>query len=136
MNSKPSNDAWLGEIAWNEQGLAPAIAQDAQTGQVLMMAWMNREALAKTADIGEAVYWSRSRQRLWHKGESSGHTQKISEIRLDCDADAILLSVSQTGGIACHTGREHCFYRQFTGEGWRTVDQVVKDPSEIYSEKS
>lgn len=136
MKLKPAGEDWLDQVAWNNDGLAPAIAQDENNGDILMMAWMNRAALAQTAELGEAVYWSRSRRKLWHKGETSGHTQHVSEIRLDCDADAIVLKVRQVGGIACHTGRVHCFYRQLTATGWENVDSVVKDPSEIYPEKS
>jgi len=124
--------AWLDSVNWNSDGLVPAIAQDAESGRILMMAWMNREALALTASQGEAVYFSRSRNKLWHKGESSGHTQKVREIRLDCDADVIVLQIEQIGGIACHTGRESCFYRVFNNGEWQTVDPVLKDPSEIY----
>ncbi len=123
---------WLDEIHWDDNGLIPAIAQDAQTGRILMMAWMNRESLALTAEKGEAVYWSRSRQQLWHKGETSGHTQKVLEIRLDCDEDVIVLRVEQLGGIACHTGRESCFYRVLKDQSWQTVDPVLKDPAAIY----
>ena len=132
----PTGESWLDEITWNEAGLLPVVAQDENSGEILMLAWMNRQALAKTAELGQAVYWSRSRQKLWHKGVTSGHTQWVSEIRIDCDADAIVLRVTQDGGIACHTGRVHCFYRQLTGDGWQIVDPVVKDPSEIYPEKS
>ncbi len=135
MNITPASDDWLDDVAWNESGLLPAIAQDDRSGDILMLAWMNRDALAKTAALGQAVYWSRSRQRLWHKGETSGHIQVISEIRLDCDADAIVLRVNQEGGIACHTGRVHCFFRRLNTNGWQIVDSVVKDPSEIYPEK-
>ncbi len=124
--------SWLDEIRWDEKGLAPAIAQDAKTGRILMVAWMNRESLALTAEKGEAVYWSRSRNKLWHKGEESGHVQKVKEIRLDCDEDVIVLQVEQQGGIACHTGRESCFYRVLRNGVWETVDPVLKDPSEIY----
>jgi phosphoribosyl-AMP cyclohydrolase len=123
---------WLNEVKWDEQGLVPVIAQDAKTGEVLMFAWMNREALAKTAELGEAVYWSRSRRKLWHKGEESGHVQKVLEIRKDCDDDVILLKVEQGGGIACHTGRRSCFYNRLEAEGWQTVEPVLKDPKEIY----
>jgi phosphoribosyl-AMP cyclohydrolase len=123
---------WLDEIRWDEKGLAPAIAQDAKSGRILMVAWMNRESLAQTAEKGEAVYWSRSRNKLWHKGEESGHVQKIKEIRLDCDEDVIVLQVEQKGGIACHTGRESCFYRVLRDGAWESVDPVLKDPSEIY----
>lgn len=124
---------WLDQINWNENGLVPAIAQDAATGRILMMAWMNREALALTAEKQEAVYWSRSRNKIWHKGESSNHTQKVLEIRLDCDEDVIVLQVEQAGGIACHTGRQSCFYRVFRDGEWVSLDPVLKDPSEIYS---
>ena len=123
---------WLDTVKWNADGLVPAIAQDADSGRVLMLAWMNREALRATLESGNAVYWSRSRRRLWRKGEESGHVQKVHEIRLDCDADAVLLRVEQVGGIACHTGRQHCFFRRYENGGWVEVDPVVKDPSEIY----
>ena len=123
---------WLDEIRFNADGLVPVIAQDAGTGRVLMLAWMNREALALTAEKNEAVYWSRSRQKLWHKGEESGHTQRVKEIRFDCDEDVILLKVEQKGGIACHTGRESCFYRRLEGDHWAEVDGVIKDPDQIY----
>ncbi len=123
---------WLDEIRWDEKGLAPAIAQDAASGRILMVAWMNRESLALTAEKGEAVYWSRSRNKLWHKGEESGHVQKVKEIRLDCDEDVIVLQVEQQGGIACHTGRESCFYRVLKNGVWEAVDPVLKNPSEIY----
>lgn len=128
-----TDDALLAPVKWNEQGLVPAIAQDWQTGQVLMVAWMNRQALQSTAQRGEAVYWSRSRQKLWHKGESSGHQQRVKEIRLDCDSDVILLKVEQLGGIACHTGRNSCFYRQWRDGQWQSVEPVLKDPSAIYA---
>ncbi len=124
---------WLDEIKWNDAGLVPAIAQDADTGENLMVAWMNREALAKTAESGHAVYFSRSRQKLWHKGEESGHQQVIKELRLDCDADVILLKVEQKGGIACHTGRKHCFYKVYNNGEWQVVEPVLKDPKEIYA---
>lgn len=127
---------FLEQVKWNEQGLVPAIAQDFKTGRVLMVAWMNREALTKTAAISEAVYFSRSRAKLWHKGEESGHTQKVHEIRLDCDADVIVLTIEQMGGIACHTGRESCFYRVLQDGDWQTVDPVLKDPNAIYGSKS
>jgi phosphoribosyl-AMP cyclohydrolase len=127
---------WLDELHWNSDGLIPTIAQDAKSGRVLMMAWMNRESLALTAEKGEAVYWSRSRGQLWHKGETSGHIQKIVEIRLDCDDDVIILQVEQLGGIACHTGRESCFYRVLNGNEWQEVDPVLKDPKAIYHSKS
>ena len=123
---------WLDEVKWAEDGLAPAIAQDAASGRVLMFAWMNREALSKTQQTGEAYYWSRSRGKLWHKGEESGHVQKVRSIRIDCDADVILLAIEQAGGIACHTGRESCFYRELIEGKWVTKDAVLKDPREIY----
>lgn len=126
------SDAWLDEIRWTDDGLVPAIAQDANSGRILMFAWMNREALARTAEIREAVYFSRSRGGLWHKGESSGHVQRVKEIRLDCDADVVLLRIEQAGGIACHTGRESCFFRRLEDGQWITVDEVRKDPKEIY----
>ena len=107
-----SNESWLNKVNWSEEGLVPAIAQDAESGDVLMVAWMNREALKQTAELGEAVYWSRSRRKLWHKGEESGHTQKVREIRLDCDEDVVLLKIEQVGGIACHTGRRSCFFQK------------------------
>ncbi|MYM63605.1 phosphoribosyl-AMP cyclohydrolase [Pseudomaricurvus sp. HS19] len=124
---------FLEAIRWTEDGLVPAIAQDAKTGRILMMAWMNRESLQLTADEGRAVYWSRSRQQLWRKGESSGHVQLVKEIRLDCDEDVIVLMVEQLGGMACHTGRESCFYRVLRDGQWQTVDPVLKDPKEIYA---
>src|SRR3989339_637660 len=123
---------WLDEIHWDDNGLVPVIAQEDSTGDVLMFAWMNREALALTAQKGEAVYWSRSRKRLWHKGEESGHVQKVKEIRLDCDGDAILLQIEQQGGIACHTGRESCFYKCLEKGKWVETDAVLKSPDEIY----
>ena len=126
------NTAWIDEIRFNENGLMPVIAQDASSGKVLMMAWMNRESLALTAEKGEAVYWSRSRNKLWHKGEESGHVQKIVEIRFDCDEDVLLIKVEQQGGIACHTGRESCFYRQLQDDKWVEVEQILKDPKDIY----
>jgi phosphoribosyl-AMP cyclohydrolase len=124
--------AWLDEVCWSVDGLVPAIAQDSDTGEVLMVAWMNRDALKRTAETGEAVYWSRSRDRLWRKGEQSGHVQKVREIRLDCDGDVLLLKVEQVGGIACHTGRRNCFFNRLTDRGWEPVDPVLKDPSLIY----
>ena len=126
--------AWLNVIKWDQQGLVPAIAQDAVTGEVLMFAWMNREALAKTAELGEAVYFSRSRRRLWHKGEESGHTQHVKEIRTDCDSDVILLKIDQTGGIACHTGRRSCFFNRLDSAQWSDVEVVLKDPKAIYGD--
>ena len=127
--------SWLDDIRFDDKGLIPAIAQDANSGKILMMAWMNRESLRLTAEKKQAVYWSRSRGKLWHKGEESGHTQKVLEIRFDCDQDVILLKVEQCGGIACHTGRESCFYRQLQGDKWVEVEQVIKDPKQIYSTK-
>lgn len=124
---------WLTEIHWDENGLAPVIVQEASSGKVLMLAWMNRAALEETLRRGEAVFWSRSRQRLWHKGESSGHVQRVQGIRLDCDGDALLLSVEQTGGIACHTGRHNCFFQRLEEGRWVAVDPVLKDPSLIYN---
>jgi len=124
--------SWLDTVNWNSDGLVPAIAQDANTGRILMMAWMNRESLQLSAERGEAVYWSRSRNQLWHKGETSGHIQKLHEIRLDCDEDVVVLQVEQLGGIACHTGRESCFYRVLKDGEWQTVEPVIKDPAEIY----
>ena len=123
---------WLGEVKWNEQGLVPAIAQDAKTGEVLMVAWMNREALEETAATRRGVYWSRSRKKLWRKGEESGHAQEIDGIYLDCDGDVILLKVNQIGGIACHTGRRSCFFRALDGEQWKAVAPVLKDPETLY----
>ena len=123
---------WLDAVKFDERGLVPAIAQDAATGETLMVAWMNREALAETRRRGEAVYFSRSRGRLWHKGESSGHSQRVRSIRLDCDGDVVLLGVEQTGGIACHTGRRSCFYRELSDGEWREVAPVLRSPSEIY----
>jgi phosphoribosyl-AMP cyclohydrolase len=124
--------AWLDEVPWNEHDLVAAIAQDVSSGRVLTVAWMNRAALQETVRRGEAVYWSRSRQKLWRKGEESGHAQKVRELRLDCDADAILIKVEQVGGIACHTGRESCFFRKLENGKWVAVDPVLKDPSLIY----
>jgi phosphoribosyl-AMP cyclohydrolase len=126
---------WLDEVKWDAQGLVPAIAQEAGSNDVLMVAWMNREALAQTVARGEAVYWSRSRARLWHKGEESGHVQRLHELRIDCDGDVVLLKVSQLGhepGIACHTGRHACFFRLFRDGQWHTVEPVLKDPESIY----
>ena len=132
-----STNSLIDRINWNSQGLIPAIAQDAETKKVLMLAWMNADALAASLDRGEAIYWSRSRQRLWHKGESSGHTQQIIDMRLDCDADTLLLLVEQKGGIACHTGRESCLYQRFSTEQnqWLAVEPVIKDPEDIYTTK-
>ena len=130
------NDQWLDKIIWTADGLVPAIAQEVGSGRVLMMAWMNRESLKETVAGGKAVYWSRSRQRLWRKGEESGHEQLIREIRLDCDGDVILLVVEQVGGIACHTGRHSCFYRRLDHGAWVDVDPVLKDATTIYKVKS
>nr|WP_281911344.1 phosphoribosyl-AMP cyclohydrolase [Massilia varians] len=124
---------WLNKVRWDENGLVPVIAQEAATGDILMFAWMNRDALAKTVELGEAVYWSRSRKKLWHKGEESGHTQKVLEMRLDCDEDVVLLKIEQKGGIACHTGRHSCFFQRFDGAEWQAVDPVLQDPDTIYS---
>lgn len=124
--------SWLDEVTFDAVGLIVAVAQDAASGRVLTVAWMNREALAATRAEGRAVYWSRSRRKLWRKGEESGHTQRLVELRLDCDGDAIVMLVEQIGGIACHTGRESCFYRRHTGEAWETVDPVLKSPEAIY----
>jgi phosphoribosyl-AMP cyclohydrolase len=124
--------AWLDEIRWTSEGLVPVITQEAATGQVLMFAWMNREALRLTAEEGYAVYWSRSRNRLWRKGEESGNRQKVLEVRLDCDEDVILLAVEQAGGIACHTGRHHCFFRVLRDGCWETVEPVLKSPETMY----
>jgi phosphoribosyl-AMP cyclohydrolase len=129
------SDAWLDSVKWNEHGLVPAIAQEAGSGQVLMVAWMDRAALAETARSGKAVYWSRSRRKLWRKGEESGHEQRVRDIRLDCDNDVILLIVEQTGGIACHTGRHRCFFQQLQGQDWVTVEPVLKPQNEIYGKK-
>ena len=131
MNEVPRD--WLAAVRWDKDGLVPAVAQEAGTGKVLMVAWMNRESLALTADTGEAVYWSRSRKRLWKKGEESGHVQKVRELRMDCDEDVILLTVEQVGGIACHTGRHNCFFQRLEDGKWVVVDPVVRDPKDIYS---
>jgi len=125
--------AWLKKVKWDEHGLVPVIAQEASSGDILMFAWMNREALAKTVELGEAVYWSRSRKKLWHKGEESGHVQTVLEIRLDCDEDVVLLKVEQAGGIACHTGRHSCFYQKFEDGDWHSVEPVLQDPDTIYT---
>ena len=123
---------WLNEVKWDDQGLVPVIAQDAASGEILMFAWMNRDALAKTLELGQAVYWSRSRRKIWHKGEESGHVQKVVEIRKDCDDDVILLKVEQGGGIACHTGRKSCFFTRLDDGRWQAVDPILKDPKDIY----
>ncbi|MBT3145789.1 phosphoribosyl-AMP cyclohydrolase [Neptunomonas phycophila] len=127
------NEKWLEQVKWDENGLVPAIAQDYQSGKVLMMAWMNKEALKLTAQEQRAIYWSRSRAKLWRKGEESGHIQALHELRLDCDNDVILMKVEQKGGIACHTGRESCFYSVFSEGEWKPVDPVLKDPNSIYN---
>ena len=122
----------LQAVRWNDQGLVPAVAQDAANGDVLMLAWMNAEALQRTAETGRAVYWSRSRQALWSTGESSGNVQLLRELRLDCDGDTVLLRVEQLGGVACHTGRRHCFYRRWSGDNWEVTDPVLKSPESMY----
>ncbi|RQW22192.1 phosphoribosyl-AMP cyclohydrolase [Rhodobacteraceae bacterium CH30] len=127
-----NNSPWLDEVKWDGNGLVTAIAQDAKTQRVLMVAWMNREALQLTADSGIAHYYSRSRQKLWKKGEESGHLQHVQELRLDCDGDVVVLQIEQAGGIACHTGRASCFYRRFEQGSWVSVDAVLKDPAAIY----
>ncbi len=126
------SETWLNKVNWSDDGLVAAVAQDAISGRVLMVGWMDRDALKLTQQKGEAVYWSRSRKKLWHKGEESGHIQKVKEIRLDCDGDVILLQVEQQGGIACHTGRESCFYNRLELGKWVEVDAVLKSPEEIY----
>ena len=129
-----NSEAWLDQVRWTNDGLVPAIAQDASSGRLMMMAWMNRQALAATAAEGRAIYWSRSRQSLWRKGEQSGHEQKVKEIRLDCDHDAVLLLIEQVGGIACHTGRESCFFQRLDDMKWIAVDPVIRRPEEIYND--
>jgi phosphoribosyl-AMP cyclohydrolase len=129
------SDKWLDAVKWNPDGLVPAIAQEAGTGKVLTLAWMNRDALAATAREGRAVYWSRSRAKLWRKGEESGHVQTVKDIRLDCDSDAVLLLVEQQGGIACHTGRERCFFQQLQGDRWVEVEPVLKSEQAMYGKK-
>ena len=126
------NNAWVDEVRWSEEGLVPVISQKADSGRVVMFAWMNRESLQLTVETGYAVYWSRSRQRLWRKGEETGHQQKIIDIQLDCDEDVILLKIEQEGGIACHTGRESCFYRSLVDNQWQAKEPILKDPKEIY----
>lgn len=125
-------DNWLNKVNWAQDGLVPAVAQEAGSGRVLMVAWMDREALQKTVQTGEVHYWSRSRKKLWHKGEDSGHVQKVKSIRLDCDEDVILIEVEQVGGIACHTGRYSCFFQKLDGGRWVAADPVLKDPKDIY----
>ncbi|TAK91466.1 MAG: phosphoribosyl-AMP cyclohydrolase [Burkholderiaceae bacterium] len=128
--------SWLDKVKWDAQGLVPVIAQELGSNKVLMFAWMNREALQKTVATKQAHYWSRSRNKLWHKGEESGHTQQVHDVRLDCDEDVILLTVEQTGGVACHTGRHNCFFQQLQGDAdnaqWQTVEPVLKDPRTLY----
>ena len=126
------SEQWLDEIKWTPDGFVPVIAQEQGSGRVLMFAWANRDALRLTAETGRAVYWSRSRGKLWHKGEESGHQQVVSEIRLDCDNDVVLLTVEQRGGIACHTGRHSCFYQRLQDQRWVAVEPVLKDPAKIY----
>ena len=134
--SEPVDSHWLDQIIWNDQGLVPAIAQDQTTHEILMVAWMNREALSLTVAEGRAVYWSRSRKKLWRKGEESGHVQRVSEIRLDCDDDVIILKIEQLGGIACHTGRRSCFFKVLKDSQWQAVEPVLKDPKAIYSQST
>ena len=134
--SEPIDNRWLDQITWNDQGLVPAIAQDKTSNEILMVAWMNREALNLTVAEGRAVYWSRSRKKLWRKGEESGHVQRVSEIRLDCDDDVIILKIEQLGGIACHTGRRSCFFKVFKDGQWQAVEPVLKDPKAIYSQST
>ncbi len=132
LGAQAAVTAWLDEVRWDADGLVPAIAQEAATGDILMVAWMNRASLQETAATGRAVYWSRSRKRLWRKGEESGHVQQLRELRLDCDGDVVLLKVEQLGGIACHTGRHSCFFRRLENGAWAVVDPVLKDPEAIY----
>jgi len=136
MTAMTEPGALLNDINWNEQGLIPVIAQDWESGEVLMLAWMNRDALQLTLDEGRAVYWSRSRQALWRKGETSGHVQHLKEMRIDCDADTVLIRVEQVGGIACHTGRRSCFFQQLDGGSWRITDEVLKDPEDMYGNRT
>ncbi len=134
MSEQDVAEQWLNDIRWTVEGLVPAIAQDYQSGKILMMAWMTRESLALTVREQRAIYWSRSRGKLWRKGEASGHVQKLHDIRLDCDSDVILLQVEQLGGIACHTGREHCFFKALKDGRWQSVEKVIKDPESIYND--
>lgn len=127
-----SADTWLNKINWSDDGLVPVIAQESESGKVLMFAWMNREALKLTVEKGEAVYWSRSRKKLWHKGEESGHIQKVKDVYLDCDEDVVLLVVEQMGGIACHTGRHQCFFQKLKDNEWMITTPVIKNPEDIY----
>jgi phosphoribosyl-AMP cyclohydrolase len=135
--SHAASAKWLNKVKWDENGLVPVIAQEAGSGDVLMFAWMNRDALAKTVELGQAVYWSRSRKKIWHKGEESGNVQKVLEMHLDCDEDVILLTIEQSGGIACHTGRHSCFFQKFEGDAklgeWKVAEPVIKDPELIYT---
>jgi phosphoribosyl-AMP cyclohydrolase len=128
------NDDWLNEVKWSADGLVPAIAQEAESGTVLMMAWMNREALAETVHTGRAVYWSRSRGRLWRKGEQSGNEQLVRDVRLDCDGDTVVLTVEQKGGIACHTGRHRCFFRQLRDGRWEVTEPVLRSEGDMYGD--
>lgn len=130
MNTRPVD--WLDEVNFNDDGLIPVIAQDHETHRVLMVGWMNRDSLARTIEKNRAVYWSRSRKAFWEKGEASGHTQIVKEVQLDCDGDVLILQVEQIGGIACHTGRNSCFFRTLTQDGWQITEAVLKDPREIY----
>lgn len=127
------SEEWLDEIKWTDDGLVPAIAQEVGTGKILMFAWMNRESLKLTVETGHAVYWSRSRHKLWHKGEESGNQQLVSDIRIDCDNDVVLITIEQRGGIACHTGRHSCFFKQLKAGEWRAVEPVIMDPADIYN---
>ena len=136
MDEKVLDEKVLDEVKWNADGLVPAIAQQHDTGQVLMVAWMNREALTTTLNEGRAVNFSRSRQKLWRKGEESGHVQELKELRIDCDSDVVLMQVHQIGGIACHTGRHHCFYKRFESGSWQEVEPILKDASEIYDKST
>ncbi len=133
MSDMDCSQNWLEALKWDDNGMIPAVSQDATSGRVVMFAWMNRESLQESIKTGNAVYWSRSRQRLWRKGEESGHVQKIRSVRADCDGDVLLLAVDQIGGIACHTGRESCFFLELQGDRWVAADPVLKDPKEIYS---
>ena len=130
------SEAWLDEVAWDAHGLVPAIAQETGSGRVLMLAWMNREALAETVRSGRAVFWSRSRNRLWRKGEESGHVQTVREVRIDCDGDVIVLEVEQAGGIACHTGHARCFFRRLDDGAWVETEPVLRNPRDIYGPKT
>ena len=129
------SDTWLNKVNWSTDGLVPVVTQDATSNKVLMVAWMNREALRLTVQTGEAHYWSRSRKKIWHKGEESGHVQKVKEIRLDCDEDVVLLAVEQVGGVACHTGRHHCFFNKLEQGQWIVAEPVIKNPEEIYGKQ-